>query len=181
MKYQEETIEKEDFYQMYLDDLSEISQCTAAERELLLARAVKGDGGAKKRLVEGHLKAVCNMAAEYAGGPVPAGDLLQEANMALVLAVEEYKDRDFLENLETAVKKALEEIIEDQRQALKTGEEVAARVNVLQEVSKILAKELGREATVEELAEKMKMSEEEIREIMKITLDAISAVSGELE
>lgn len=101
--------------------------------------------------------------------------------MALVLAVEEYKDGDFLENLETAVKKALEEIIEDQRQALKTGEEVAARVNVLQEVSKILAKELGREATVEELAEKMKMSEEEIREIMKITLDAISAVSGELE
>ena len=40
------------------------------------------------------------------------------------------------------MKKALEEIIEDQRQALKTGEEVAARVNVLQEVSKILAKEL---------------------------------------
>lgn len=181
MKYRKETIEKEDFYQMYLDDLSEIPSCTAAERELLLARAIKGDEGAKKRLVEGHLKEVCDMAAEYAGGPVPVGDLIQEANMALMLAAENYKGGDFLKSLTAAVKKALEDIIEDQKRIIETGEEVAARVNVLQEVSGILAKELGREATVEELAEKMKMSEEEIREIMKITLDAISAVSGEIE
>ncbi len=181
MEYQKETIEKEDFYQMYLDDLSEIPSCTAAERELLLVRAVKGDKGAKKRLVEGHLKTVCDMTAEYAGGSVPPGDLIQEANMALMLTVENYTDGDFPKILAAAVKRALEDIVEDQKRAAETGEEVAARVNVLQEVSRILAKELGREATLEELAEKMKMSEDEIREIMKITLDAISAVSGEIE
>lgn len=53
-------------------------------------------------------------------------------------------------------------------------ENVAARVNVLQEVSRVMAKELGREATVEELAAKMKMTEDEIRDIMKVTLDAVN-------
>lgn len=57
-------------------------------------------------------------------------------------------------------------------------ENMAARVNVLQTVSQILAKELGREATVEELAAKMKMTENEIRDIMKLALDALT-VGGE--
>ena len=57
-------------------------------------------------------------------------------------------------------------------------ENVAARVNVLQTVSQMMAKELGREATVAELAEKMKMTEDEIRDIMKQALDALT-VSGE--
>ena len=56
----------------------------------------------------------------------------------------------------------------------KVEEEMLARVNVLKEVSKRMAEELGREATVAELAEKMKMTEDEIRDIMKLTLDAMS-------
>ena len=55
---------------------------------------------------------------------------------------------------------------------------MAARVNALQIVSQHLAGELGREATVAELAEKMKMTEEEIRDIMKLALDALT-VSGD--
>lgn len=55
---------------------------------------------------------------------------------------------------------------------------MAARVNVLQTVSQVMAKELGREATVAELAEKMKMTEDEVKDIMKLALDAIT-VNGE--
>ena len=55
---------------------------------------------------------------------------------------------------------------------------MAARVNVLQTVSQVMAKELGREATVAELAEKMKMTEDEVKDIMKLALDAIT-VKGE--
>ena len=55
---------------------------------------------------------------------------------------------------------------------------MAARVNVLQTVSKVMAEELGREATVEELAAKMKMSEEEVRDLMKMALDALNAEYG---
>lgn len=52
-------------------------------------------------------------------------------------------------------------------------EEMLARVNVLQEVSKHMAEELGREASLKELAERMKMTEEDVREIMKMTMDAL--------
>ena len=69
----------------------------------------------------------------------------------------------------------------EQKREDETNEEITAKVNVLQEVSRVMAKELGREATVEELAEKMKMTSEEIRDIMKMTLDAISAIGGEIE
>ena len=49
-----------------------------------------------------------------------------------------------------------------------------ARVNVLQEVSKTMAEELGREANLKELAERMLMTEDEVREIMKVTMDALN-------
>ena len=64
--------------------------------------------------------------------------------------------------------------LEEQGLETKVEEEMLARVNVLKEVSKRMAEELGREATVAELAEKMKMTEDEIRDIMKLTLDAMS-------
>lgn len=181
MEYRDETIENEDFYQMYLDDLSEIVPCAEAEREILLSKMIQGDESSKKRLIEGHLKTVCDMASDYMESLVPAGDLIQEANMALMLAVESYVEGDFLSHLRQHVCSALEAAVADQKREDETNEEIAAKVNVLQEVSRVMAKELGREATVEELAEKMKMTPEEIRDIMKMTLDAISAIGGEIE
>ena len=51
MEYRDETIENEDFYQMYLDDLSEIVPCAEAEREILLSKVIQGDESSKKRLI----------------------------------------------------------------------------------------------------------------------------------
>ena len=67
----------------------------------------------------------------------------------------------------------MEEVIRDQKAEMDLEEEMLARVNVLQEVSKRMAEELGREASLKELAERMKMTEEDIREIMKMTMDAL--------
>jgi hypothetical protein len=66
------------------------------------------------------------------------------------------------------------EVIEEQKGEIDVEEEMLARVNVLQEVSKDLAERLGREPKLEELAEFMKMTEDEVREIMKVTMDALS-------
>ena len=74
----------------------------------------------------------------------------------------------------TLAAERLEAAIEAQQREKQTEEEIAARVNVLKDISKMMAEELGREATVEELAEKMKMTAEEIKDIMKVTLDAMS-------
>ena len=68
--------------------------------------------------------------------------------------------------------------LEEQRTENQIEETMAARVNVLQTVSQVLSKELGREATLEELSAKMKMSEDEVRDIMKLALDALT-VNGE--
>ena len=174
MDYRDETIEKEDFYQMYLDDLSEITPCTEAEREELLEKLLLGEEAAKKRLIEGHLQAVLEMASDYMEGPLPAGDLIQEANVALMLAADSYEGGDFLSHLRAQVEEALKLALEEQKREEETSEEITARV-------KVMAKELGREATVEELAEKMKMTPEEIKDIMKMTLDAISTIGGEIE
>ena len=62
----------------------------------------------------------------------------------------------------------------EQKSEADIEEEMLARVNVLQEVSKTMAEQLGREATLAELAERMKMTEDEVREIMKVTMDALS-------
>ena len=114
-------------------------------------------------------------------------DLVQEANMALMMAVEEYVQEEVGQEFDTfkiqRIREALAAAVEEQQSATQTGEELAARVNVLQQISQLLAKELGREATVEELADKMKMTVEEISGIMKIAMDAMSmnAESMDLE
>lgn len=76
--------------------------------------------------------------------------------------------------LESRIRVRMEEIINDQKKETDIEEEMLARVNVLQEVSKSMAEELGREAKLSELAERMKMTEDEVREIMKVTMDALS-------
>ena len=94
--------------------------------------------------------------------------------MALLLALEQYEKGDFRRQVEDLAVSRIEEALEQQSQEKQAAEEVAARVNVLKDISQMMAEELGREATVEELAAKMKMTVEDIKDIMKVTLDAMS-------
>ncbi len=177
----------DNFYQMYLDEMGEITPCTGEEQLKLISDLRKGNQEAKKRLVEGNLRTALEYAKEYDGKGVLLSDLVQEANMALLMAVEEYAkaggENGFDSYVAEKIKKALELAVEEETSADQTGEELAARVNVLQQIAQTLAAELGREATVEELADKMKMSVDEIRGIMKMAMDAVSlnAENADLE
>lgn len=168
----------DDFYQMYLEEMEDISPCTKEETEMLLKHIKEGNKEAKKRLVEGNLNTALSYAKEFDGKGVLLTDLVQEANMALMMAVERYDGSPSKEEFDRfagdLMNEYLLEAVQEEVSAEQTGEELAARVNVLQTVSSILAKELGREATIEELADKMKMTVEEIHGIMKIALDAMS-------
>ena len=168
----------DDFYQMYLEELEALAEVGAEEEKNLLARLSGGDGDAGKRLIEGNLKKVLALAKEYDGKGLPMNDLVQEANMALTALVMELGDgenpeMEFEELLEKRVRESLQAAVDEQQRESEIEENVTARVNVLQEVSRVMAGELGREATVDELAQKMKMTADEIRDIMKITLDAV--------
>ncbi len=170
----------DDIYQMYLEEVKRIPVCTCEEERELLARVRAGNKAARERLLEGTLRYVLELAGKYRGRGLAAGDLVQEANMALLLALEGYEGGDFREQIKALASERLEAAIEAQKREKQAEEEVAARVNVLKDISKMMAEELGREATVEELAEKMKMTREEIKDIMKVTLDAMS-VSPDVE
>lgn len=165
----------DDYYQMYLDEVALIAPCSPEEERLLLARISEGDEAAKNRLMEGMLGYITEIIKGYSDCGLPMGDLVQEANVALIMTVGSWSPgEDFRALLKAQVETALDAAIKEQELEEKVEEEMLARVNVLKEISRQMAEELGREATVEELAAKMKMTVDEIKAIMKLTLDAMS-------
>lgn len=161
---------------MYLDELEDIPVCTPEEEAMLLQQISHGDEQAKQRLVEGNLKALAELAKTFESQELSINDLIQEANLAFLALLDGYKgtDGEFQVLVHEHVSQALQAAVSFQKQEKQVEEEVTARVNVLKEVSQIMADELGREATVEELAAKMKMTVDEVKDIMKLTLDALS-------
>ena len=167
---------QEDVFRMYLEELQGIASCDAAENERLLRELGNGNPAVRDRIIEGNLKMVLEMVQGYLNRGVPASDLVQEANMALVMAVAEYEEGVFEDFVREKVKEALLEAVEEQSQEEETARKMVDRVNRLKDVSQEMAEELGREAKVEELAERMKLTVDEVKEIMKLTLDAMSVV-----
>ncbi len=167
-------MESNTFYDIYLEELKNLPQGTPEEETALLKKLTEGDKTAASRLTELKLAKAVQIAEEYHDRGLPAGDLVQEANMALIMAADQYREGDFKSQVKALADEMIRAALEEQGLETKVEEEMLARVNVLKEVSKRMAEELGREATVAELAEKMKMTEDEIRDIMKLTLDAMS-------
>ncbi len=170
----EEGMQTEDIYRVYMEELAAIPACTEAENAALLTRVKSKDAGARERLIEGNLRRALMYVQNYINRGVPMADLIQEASMELMMLVDESFDGSFEKLLESRINVRLEEVISEQKTEIDIEEEMLARVNVLQEVSKRMAEELGREASLQELAERMKMTEDDVREIMKVTMDALN-------
>ena len=170
----EDDLSAEDIYRVYMEEIAAIPPCSEAENEKLLGEIRNGNKAARERLIEGNLKNALFFVQDYINKGVPMADLLQEASLELMMLADEGFEGSFEKLLESRIRVRMEEIINDQKKEADIEEEMLARVNVLQEVSKSMAEELGREAKLSELAERMKMTEDEVREIMKVTMDALS-------
>lgn len=171
---QGEEIQSEDIYMVYMEELAAIPPCTEAENAELLVKVRGGAADARERLIEGNLRMALMYVRDYINRGVPMADLIQEASMELMMLVDEGFEGSFEKLLESRIRVRMETVIEEQKSEINIEEEMLAKVNVLQEVSKAMAEELGREANLKELAERMCMPEEEVREIMKVTMDALS-------
>ena len=169
-----EELNPEDIYRVYMEEIAAIPPCSEEENEKLLGEIRSGNKAARERLIEGNLKNALFFVQDYIIKGVPMADLIQEASMELMMLADEGFEGSFEKLLESRIRVRMEEIINDQKKETDIEEEMLARVNVLQEVSKSMAEELGREAKLSELAERMKMTEDEVREIMKVTMDALS-------
>ena len=170
----EEDLSAEDIYRVYMEEIAAIPPCSEAENAKLLGEILNGNKAARERLIEGNLKNALFFVQDYINKGVPMADLIQEASLELMMLADEGFEGSFEKLLESRIRVRMEEIINDQKKEADIEEEMLARVNVLQEVSKSMAEELGREAKLSELAERMKMTEDEVREIMKVTMDALS-------
>ena len=169
-----EELNPEDIYRVYMEEIAAIPPCSEEENEKLLGEIRSGNKAARERLIEGNLKNALFFVQDYINKGVPMADLIQEASMELMMLADEGFEGSFEKLLESRIRVRMEEIINDQKKETDIEEEMLARVNVIQEVSKSMAEELGREAKLSELAERMKMTEDEVREIMKVTMDALS-------
>lgn len=170
---------------LYMEELAAIRPCEEAEREALLNEAVSGSRTAYERLIEGHLHIVAEIAQSYGqadrADPDREGawlsELIEEGNVALTMAVYEYEGGGFLQFIRERICAAIEALLAQQEAADTAAKRITAKVNLISDASTLLAKELGREATVAELAERLGMDEEEIVSGMKLAFDAMDSLN----
>lgn len=175
----EEDEEDSAYYKMYMSDLRALQPFSKKREAELLQKYLDGDSTVSEALIEGRLRFAAKTAALYRGQGVLLMDLIQEANMALIMAVSKYEGGSFEELILTDIQTAIEAALEEAGSAEDVGTYLASQVNSLMIVTARLAEELGREATLAELAERMHMPEESVKELVKIAMDAMTLQEDE--
>ena len=128
----------ENFYEMYLEEMELIRPLDQEEEKRVLAAAARADKEAGNRLVEGNLARALAVAKEYEGKELPISDLVQEANMALMMAVTEYDgSQEWPDFAETKIRQAVEAA------ALSTEVEMEEWDKSIEEAKKIATDEMG--------------------------------------
>lgn len=167
-------MEQSEYMTLYLQELQSVPACDERETEKLALLAAGGDQAACNRLIEGYLSFVVELAGRYAERGLSAGDLIAEANVALTMAVHAYRKGDFKTYIEREVCYSLEQALEEQSENTQVAQKMADSINRMNEVTSLIAKRTGKEATIAQTAKAMEMSEDEVEVLMKTALNAIT-------
>lgn len=172
-----EGVNIEDPVRMYLKEIGKVPLLTPEEEIDLAKRMEMGDESAKKRLAEANLRLVVSIAKRYVGRGMQFLDLIQEGNLGLIKAVEKYdysKGFKFSTYATWWIRQAITRSIADQARTIRIPVHMVETINRLIRTSRQLLQELGREPLPEELAKKLDMPVDRVREIMKISQDPVS-------
>ena len=153
-----------------------ITELTEEEADRVLHEAEY----AKKRLVESNLRLVVSIARRHIGRGMLFLDLIQEGNMGLIKAVEKFDYRKGFKFSTYAtwwIRQAITRAIADQARTIRIPVHMIETINKLVRIQRQLVQELGREPLPEEIAEKMEITPEKAREILKISQEPISLES----
>ena len=174
---QQEGLAIDDPVRMYLKEIGKVP-LLEAERELYLAECMaKGDEKAKDELVEANLRLVVSIAKRYVGKGMFFLYLIQEGNLGLMKAVEKFdytKGYKFSTYATWWIRQAITRAIADQARTIRIPVHMVETIHKVSRCQRQLLQELGHEATAEEVAERIGMSPDKVREIMKIAQDPVS-------
>ena len=167
----------DDPVRMYLKEIGKIQLLTVEEEHRLSELMVKGDEYAKMKIVEANLRLVVSIAKRYVGRGMLFLDLIQEGNLGLIKAVEKFdytKGFKFSTYATWWIRQAITRAIADQARTIRIPVHMVETINKLIRINRQLVQELGRDPRPDEIAEQMGMSQDKIREIMKIAQEPVS-------
>ena len=164
------------YLKQYLEEIRAIPELTKETAEILSGQLP--DASAEDALIRGSLAFVARTTMEFSGMGADPEDLIQEGNMAVTLLVRSFPGGDFFRQRETAVREAMRNFAETQKRYAAGSDEMTAAINRISDITTTLAGQLGREATLQEVAAEIGIPEDQVRFLLREAFNAVSAKDG---
>ncbi len=172
-----EGIAIDDPVKVYLKEIGRVPLLATEEEIELAQRMDKGDKYAKKRLCEANLRLVVSIAKKYVGRGMQFLDLIQEGNLGLIKAVEKFdytKGFKFSTYATWWIRQAITRAIADQARTIRIPVHMVETITKVKKISSQLLHENGHDPSPEEIADKLSMPVDKVREIMRVAQDPVS-------
>ena len=172
-----EGIAIDDPVKIYLKEIGRVPLLTAEEEIELATRMAQGDKDARKRLSEANLRLVVSIAKRYVGRGMQFLDLIQEGNLGLIKAVEKFdytKGYKFSTYATWWIRQAITRSIADQARTIRIPVHMVETITKVKKVSSQLLHENGHEPTPQEIADRLGITVDRVREILRISQDPVS-------
>ncbi len=172
-----EAVSIDDPVKVYLKEIGRVPLLTPEEEIELAIKIAEGDIQAKKRLSEANLRLVVSIAKRYLGRGMQFLDLIQEGNLGLIKAVEKFdytKGFKFSTYATWWIRQAITRAIADQARTIRIPVHMVETINKVKKVSTQILHEKGHEPSSEEIAEKLDISVEKVREIVRVAQEPVS-------
>lgn len=174
---EQEGIGTDDPVRLYLKEIGKVPLLNSEREKELAERMMAGDEAAKNELVEANLRLVVSIAKRYVGRGMYFLDLIQEGNLGLMKAVEKFdytKGYKFSTYATWWIRQAITRAIADQARTIRIPVHMVETIHKVSRYSRQMMQEMGREPTPEEIADKLGMSADKVREIIKVGQDPVS-------
>ena len=172
-----EGVALDDPVKAYLKEIGQVPLLSAEEEQTLARAARAGDADARRRLSEANLRLVVSVAKRYAGRGLPFLDLIQEGNLGLMKAAEKFEpDRGFKYSTYATwwIRQSITRAIADQGRTIRIPVHLVEHINRVRKTAGELLRKNGREPTAEEIAVRLEMEPDRVRELLQLAQEPVS-------